>query len=86
VAGTLSTGVPVAFYRVELFASPSADPSGHGQGQVFLGFATALTDNSGNATFAAILAGPLAPGEAVSATATDASGDTSEFSADVIAQ
>jgi titin len=86
VAGTLSTGVPVAFYRVELFASPSADPSGHGQGQVFLGFATALTDNSGNATFAAILAGPLAPGEAVSATASDASGDTSEFSADVIAQ
>jgi titin len=86
VAGTLSTGFAVASYRVELFASPSADPSGHGQGQVFLGFVTALTDGGGNATFAAILAGPLAPGEAVSATATDANGNTSEFSADVVAQ
>jgi titin len=78
---------------VEFFASPTADPSGHGQGQVYLGYTTVTTDGSGNASFAALVlfAGPT--GWVVSATATAltgtntvnmiASGDTSEFSADV---
>jgi titin len=85
------TGIlPIHFigtYRVEFFVGPSADPSGHGQGQTFLGFLTVtVTPGSPTATFAAILAGPLSAGEAVSATATMLqNGDTSEFSADITA-
>jgi parallel beta-helix repeat protein len=84
VTGTLSSTANTGF-RIELFADPKADPSGHGQGQTFLGFVTAATDGNGHATFAAVLADPLAAGQAVSATATDSAGDTSEFSADVTA-
>jgi hypothetical protein len=76
-----------------LFASPAVDPSGHGQGQVYLGYTTVTTDGSGNGSFAALVpfAGPTR--WVVSATATAvtgtntvnmvAAGDTSEFSADV---
>jgi titin len=85
VTGTL----PIHFigtYRIEFFADPAPDPSGHGQGQTFLGFVT-VTAESSTLTFAAILAGPLSAGQAVSATATFLqTGDTSEFSADVLAQ
>jgi hypothetical protein len=73
--------------------SPQADPSVHGQGQVYLGYTTVVTDSSGNGSFAVLLpfAGPA--GWVVSATATAvtgtntvsvlAAGDTSEFSADL---
>src|SRR5262249_2666787 len=80
-------------YRVELFASPTADPSGHGQGQVYLGYTTVTTDGTGNGSFAALVPFGGPAGWVVSATATAvlgtntvsvlASGDTSEFSADV---
>jgi titin len=84
VTGTL----PIHFvgtYRIEFFADPAPDPSGHGQGQTFLGFVTVTSDSS-TTTFAAVLAGPLSAGQAVSATDTFQNGDTSEFSADVLAQ
>jgi hypothetical protein len=78
---------------VEFFASPAADPSGHGQGQVYLGYTTVTTDAFGNASFAALLsfAGPAGWVVSVTATAVTgsntlsvlASGDTSEFSNDV---
>jgi titin len=83
ITGTL--GGAGTSYRVEFFASPSADASGHGQGKRFLGFTT-VAPLGGFTFFAAVLSAPLAPGEAVSATATDPNGNTSEFSADVIAQ
>jgi hypothetical protein len=89
VAGTLTPLTPVAVgttYRVELFANAAAGPSGHGEGQVFLGFVTAFADANGVAPFAAILTGPLGRGLEVSATATDAAGNTSVFSADVVVQ
>jgi hypothetical protein len=75
----------VGTYRIEFFADPAPDASGHGQGQTFLGFVTVTSDST--ATFAAILAGPLSAGQAVSATATFlGNGDTSEFSADLTVQ
>jgi titin len=92
VTGTLNSQASTT-YRVELFASPTADPSGHGQGQTYLGYTTVTTDTTGNASFAAVVsfAGPA--GSVVSATATAvtgsntvtglASGDTSEFSGDI---
>ncbi len=73
-------------YRVELFASASADATGYGQGQRYLGFLTVTTDASGNATFAASLTASVADGEVISATATNlTTNNTSEFSKTVTA-
>lgn len=73
-------------FRIEFYASDTADPSGFGEGQRFLqstdvttnatGFATAIISASGSA---------LPSGDFVTATATDLStGETSEFSAAVL--
>jgi titin len=81
ILGNLPTSF-VGPYRVEFFANPKADASGHGQGQTFLGFVTATVFNNHQNSFAAVLSASLSPGEVVSATATDQFGNTSEFSAD----
>ena len=83
VAGTLAD-LPNTTYTVQFFANPTADPSGHGQGQRLLGTTTVTTDALGNAIVTASFPGVvLAAGTAVTATATDPNGNTSEFSADV---
>jgi titin len=94
VSGTLN-GQPNTLFRVEFFASAQADPSGHGQGEDFLGYAVVSTDLSGNGSFAVALPFAGAPGLVISATATRLQGtntgnnltfgDTSEFSANVVA-
>jgi hypothetical protein len=91
VTGTLNS-VPNTTFRIEFFASAAADPSGHGQGQTYLGYADVTTDANGDArrtdgslgfTAAGLLALPGGQ-NVVSATATNLTpGDTSEFSADV---
>jgi hypothetical protein len=80
ISGTLA-GSPGGV-RIELFSNQSPDPSGFGEGQTFLGFTT--TDAQGN--FTANLPAALQPGTFLAATATDAAGDTSEFSADITAK
>ena len=82
LAGTL-TGAPSTVYALEIFASQTLDPTGHGEGQRFLGVATATTDAAGTAMFNVVLAASANPGEFITATATDPSGNTSEFSASV---
>ena len=73
-------------FRVEFFASSAADPSGYGEGQRYLGF-TNVTGLGllGSASFTSPPLTGVAPGEFVTATATDASGNTSEFSFRVVA-
>ena len=69
-------------YRVEFFASPSCDPSGNGEGEMFLGVSDVVTDASGNATIDAMLPIGTPGGWAATATATNVgAGNTSEFSA-----
>jgi uncharacterized repeat protein (TIGR01451 family) len=82
VAGSLNSA-PNTTYRLEFFASPGADPLGYGEGKVVLGSAPVTTDGSGNATFNAVLSTAAPQGWAVSATATDPAGNTSEFAQDV---
>lgn len=80
IDGSLNSAANTTF-RVEFFASQTADPSGNGEGQTFLGFRNVTTDGSGNAAFSAVL--PLlspAGQAAITATATDPSNNTSEFS------
>ena len=82
VSAALRAGAGTALLRVEWFAGPACDESGHGEGQRYLGaqdVATALAA-AGLHRFSSP---PLtvAPGEVVTATATDVAGNTSEFSA-----
>lgn len=77
VNGTLDTPNPNTA-TVELFSNGSPDPSGFGEGETFQ---TAVTpDAAGN--FTATLPGGLS-GQHITATAIDANGNTSEFSAAV---
>jgi len=69
IAGSLQSAAS-SDYRVEFFASSSADPSGNGEGRRYLGFVNVSTDGSGNATISTALAAAVSAGEVVSATAT----------------
>src|SRR5262249_44327619 len=61
------------------------DPSGAGEGQQFLGEYDVFIGPSGFETFQATLPGQPAPGEIITATATQGTGNTSEFSGYVVA-
>ncbi|MEX0877174.1 MAG: GC-type dockerin domain-anchored protein [Phycisphaerales bacterium] len=80
ISGTLSS-LPGRDYRIEFFASPEADPSGHGEGQRFLGSTDVITDATGDAGFDATLpADMIGDGWVATSTATDlAMAETSEF-------
>lgn len=76
-------GSPNAEIRIEFFANSSLEPSGYGEGERYVGNVQVTTDAFGIATFDSPLFGDLTFGDYVSSTATDASGNTSEFSAAV---
>jgi hypothetical protein len=84
IQGTLNSA-PDATFTLQFFANPTADPSGYGQGQSLIGTTTVTTNSSGNASFQASFPVVATAGYAISSTATDSIGDTSEFSQDVIA-
>lgn len=85
VSGTLNSMFS-ATITVDFYGSVIVDPSGNGEGETYLGSTTVVTDGSGNATFTNV-ALPLtrSSGTSISATATDATGNTSEFSASITA-
>lgn len=75
-----------AVYRMEFFSNAACNPSGFGEGQNFLGFKQIATDASGNAAFSDTLMGvSVAAGAVVTSTATDTLGNSSEFSACIVA-
>lgn len=69
-----------ATYRIELFDAGTCDASDHGEGNRFLTSTDVTTDALGRGSFSVNLRPALPAGALVSATATDASGNTSEFS------
>lgn len=79
ITGTYN-GVANTFFRLEFFANAAADPSGHGEGQRYLGLTTIKSNAAGDASFAIVLPAAVAGGEFVAATATDTNNRTSEFS------
>ncbi|HKS35570.1 MAG TPA: DUF6531 domain-containing protein, partial [Verrucomicrobiae bacterium] len=83
IQGTLQSR-PNAIYELDFFSNVARDSSGFGEGEKYLGSAGVTTDASGNATFNVTLPATLL-GREVSATATDANGNSSEFSADFTA-
>jgi len=66
-------------YRIEFFSNDDIDGSGYGEGQNFIGFVNATTNGSGDASFSKSLS-QIGAGKRVTATATDPTGNTSEFS------
>ncbi|HEX5500756.1 MAG TPA: Ig-like domain-containing protein, partial [Thermomicrobiales bacterium] len=82
VVGTID-GAAESALVIDFYANASADPSGYGEGERHLGSTIATTDGAGHAAFAVTLLAATAPGELITATATDPAGDTSEFSAAV---
>ena len=80
VTGTLNSAINTSF-TVELFASPSCDASGNGEGGTFLGAIQVTTGPSGDTTDFMFSLPPAAAGQVLTATATDPNGNTSEFSA-----
>ncbi|HEX9377767.1 MAG TPA: hypothetical protein VGB19_16210 [Actinomycetota bacterium] len=80
VKGFLSSTKATAF-TIQLFASLACDGSGNGEGQRYLGSVQVTTDGTGRAAFSRQMSAAVAVGQAVTATATDPAGNTSEFSA-----
>lgn len=85
VRGSLNSTAATTF-RLEFFANATADISGHGEGERYLGFVDVTTDaGTGDATFLRIFSAAVAAGEFITATATDPSQSTSEFALNVTA-
>jgi parallel beta-helix repeat protein len=78
ITGTLHS-TPDTEFDIDFFSTPSCDPSGHGEGAVFLGTTSVTTNGVGNAGIAYSL-GALPAGHQVTATATNPDNSTSEFS------
>ncbi len=67
-------------YQIDLFAN-GADPSGFGQGPVFVGAKTFTTNSAGFGLYNPVFAVPSTPYTSYSGTLTGPDGSTSEFSA-----
>ena len=85
VSGRLDS-IASTSYTIHFYASAAIDASSHGEGQRYLGSTTVLTNASGTVLFNSVpISAAVALGEWVSMTATDPSGNTSEFSVSVAA-
>lgn len=78
IQGALNS-IASSTFTIDFYSTASCDDSG--EGQAYLGSATVNTDGSCNAAINATLPIEVADGHVVTATATDSSGNTSEFSA-----
>jgi hypothetical protein len=80
IGGTFA-GPANATVTLEFFSSAQPDSTGFGEGQTLLTHTTATTDGAGHGTFSITVPLPAAGQDWISATATDPSGNTSQFSA-----
>ncbi len=68
-------------FNLQFFSSPTADPSGFGEGETFVGQTNVTTNAGGTTTFSFTTSTPVAGGRVITATATNiTTDDTSEFS------
>ncbi len=79
VTGTLNS-TPASTFAIDFYTLSSLNASGYGEGRYVLGSASVMTDAMGNANFSFQFPNPTGQSRFVSATATDSSGNTSEFS------
>ncbi len=83
VHGSLNS-TPNSAFLLEFFATPVTGNATPGEGQTYLGWTRVFTDASGNAPISTTIAVPVAVGRAITATATDSLGNTSEFSPAIV--
>ncbi|MBV9467786.1 MAG: hypothetical protein JOZ57_00915, partial [Abitibacteriaceae bacterium] len=76
ITGTL-TSTPNATFTLDFYRNTVTDPTGFGEGQVYIGSQNATTAQNGQTTFTFTATGT---GQSFTATATDNAGNTSEFS------
>jgi len=78
ITGSLDSATTSAAYpiRIEFFANATCDPAGSGEGEAFLGFTTLTAPGNFSFNFT-----PITGKAFITATATDANGNTSEFAA-----
>lgn len=85
VTGTM-TGVAGSIYTLDFYDNATAAHGGYGEGQVYVGSIQVTIGSDGTASFTATFAQPVAGDQSPltqwSVTATDATGNTSEFSLD----
>ena len=79
IGGTLNSTANTEF-RIEFFSNATCDPSGHGEGEQFLGFTMATTGGTGDVSFTVTLPATVPVGQFITATATGPNNNTSEFS------
>ena len=79
VKGTLNSTAATLF-ALDFYANSVCDPLGFGEGARLIGSATVLTNGSGDTSFDFSFQGAQPAGQVYTATATDPSGNTSEFS------
>jgi len=80
ITGTVRS-TPSTLLILDFYASTTADPSGFGEGATYLGSTIVTTDANGFANIAVQFAASVPLGDVIAATATNSTGDTSEFSA-----
>src|SRR5204863_8247312 len=78
IFATLNSGTNRS-YRLDFYSNPECDPSGYGEGRTHLGFTNVTTDASGSTSFRAVFP-PIVGEPYLTATASDLSTNTSEFS------
>lgn len=79
IEGTLNSALSTTFF-LDFFANSSCDALGYGEGASYLGTATVMTNGNCGATFIVTFNAAVSTGQIITATATDPTGNTSEFS------
>jgi hypothetical protein len=83
ITGSLNSLASTTF-NIDFYANTIGDPSGHGEGQTYLGSTMVTTNSTGNASFVANLS-TVPPGSLITATASGPNG-TSEFALNLAAR
>ena len=79
IRGTLDS-TPNSSFTLQFFANDACDQSGNGEGASFLDSTSTATGSNGQATFSLTSDSDTTTGQLITATASDGSGNTSEFS------
>ena len=84
IEGSLNS-TPNSAFDIDVYSSVTADSSGSGEAETFVGTLNVITDNSGNATFSQVFTGAAtSAGQFITATATNSTSSTSEFAVNQI--
>jgi hypothetical protein len=80
IQGSLNSTANSTF-QIDFYSNAAVDFTGHGEGALFFNTTQVTTDANGNATINVTFPAALPAGRVITATATSANGNTSEFSA-----